>query len=87
LDQFTKEGLCTHADRRQKGKKVVEQLDLLVAERGAPNPAGPSPLRPQETKPPKKENRMQNPIISAGDRMAFGVQKKTQNRRDRRGHP
>jgi putative transposase len=36
LDQFTKEGLCTHADRRQTGKKVVEQLDLLVAERGAP---------------------------------------------------
>ncbi len=37
LDQFTKEGLCTHADRRQTGKKVVEQLDLLVAERGAPD--------------------------------------------------
>jgi putative transposase len=36
LDQFTKEGLCTHADRRQTGKKVVEQLDMLVAERGAP---------------------------------------------------
>jgi putative transposase len=36
LDQFTKEGLCTHADRRQSGKKVVEQLDQLVAERGAP---------------------------------------------------
>jgi putative transposase len=36
LDQFTKEGLCTHADRRQTGKKVVEQLDILVAERGAP---------------------------------------------------
>jgi putative transposase len=36
LDQFTKEGLCTHADRRQTGKKVVEQLDLLVAERGVP---------------------------------------------------
>ena len=36
LDQFTKEGLCTHADRRQTGKKVVEQLDLIVAERGAP---------------------------------------------------
>ncbi len=36
LDQFTKEGLCTHADRRQTGKKVVEQLDRLVAERGAP---------------------------------------------------
>lgn len=37
LDQFTKEGLCTHADRPQTGKKVVEQLDLLVAERGAPD--------------------------------------------------
>jgi putative transposase len=36
LDQFTKEGLCTHADRRQTGKKVVEQLDCIVAERGAP---------------------------------------------------
>ena len=36
IDQFTKEGLCTHADRSQTGKKVVEQLDLLVAERGAP---------------------------------------------------
>jgi len=36
LDQFTKEGLCTHADRRQTGKKVVEQLDRIVAERGAP---------------------------------------------------
>jgi putative transposase len=36
LDQFNKEGLCTHADRRQTGKKVVEHLDLLVAERGAP---------------------------------------------------
>jgi hypothetical protein len=30
------EGLCTYADRRQTGKKVVEQLDRLVAERGAP---------------------------------------------------
>lgn len=37
LDQFTKEGLCSHADRRQSGKKVVEQLDRLVAERGAPD--------------------------------------------------
>jgi putative transposase len=36
LDQFTKEALCTHADRRQTGKKVVEQLDVLVAERGTP---------------------------------------------------
>jgi putative transposase len=36
LDQFTKEGLCTHANRRQTGKTVVAQLDLLVAERGAP---------------------------------------------------
>jgi len=36
VDQFTKEGLCTHADRRQTGKTVVKQLDLLVAERGAP---------------------------------------------------
>lgn len=37
MDQFTKEGLCTHADRQQSGKKVVEQLDRLVAERGAPD--------------------------------------------------
>jgi putative transposase len=37
IDQFTKEGLCTHADCRQTGKKVVEQLDQLVAERGAPD--------------------------------------------------
>lgn len=36
LDQFTKEGLCSHADHRQSGKKVVEQLDRIVAERGAP---------------------------------------------------
>ena len=37
MDQFTKEGLCTHADRQQSGKKVVEQLNQLVAERGAPD--------------------------------------------------
>jgi len=36
IDQFTKEGLCTHADLSQSGKKVVEQLDRLVARRGAP---------------------------------------------------
>lgn len=36
LDQFTKEGLCTHPDRSQTGRKVVEQLDRLVAKRGAP---------------------------------------------------
>jgi putative transposase len=36
VDQFTKEGLCTHADRSQTGKKVVEQLNGLVALRGAP---------------------------------------------------
>src|SRR4051794_3440061 len=36
VDQFTKEGLCTQTDRSQTGKKVVEQLDRLVALRGAP---------------------------------------------------
>ena len=37
MDQFTKEGLCTHADRKQSGQKVVEQLNQLVAVRGAPD--------------------------------------------------
>ncbi len=37
LDQFTKEGLCTHADRKQSGSKVVEQLNKLVTMRGAPD--------------------------------------------------
>src|SRR5690348_9774349 len=37
MDQFTKEGLCTHADRQQSGRKVVEQLNQLVAVRGAPD--------------------------------------------------
>lgn len=37
IDQFTKEGLCTHADLQQNGRKVVEQLNRLVAVRGVPN--------------------------------------------------
>jgi hypothetical protein len=37
MDQFTKEGLCTHADRQQSGQNVVEWLNRLVAARGAPD--------------------------------------------------
>ena len=36
VDQYTKESLCTHAERSQSGEKVVEQLKRLVALRGAP---------------------------------------------------
>src|SRR5215467_15742612 len=36
VDQYTRECLCTHADRSQTGEKVAEQLDRVVATRGAP---------------------------------------------------
>ena len=36
VDQYTRECLCAHADRPQTGNKVVEQMEHLVAKRGAP---------------------------------------------------
>jgi putative transposase len=36
VDQYTRECLCTYADRSQTGEKVVEQMKRLVALRGAP---------------------------------------------------
>ena len=36
VDQYTKESLCTHAERSQSGEKVVEQLKRLMTLRGAP---------------------------------------------------
>jgi putative transposase len=36
VDQYTRECLCMHADRSQTGEKVAEQLDRLIAHRGAP---------------------------------------------------
>jgi putative transposase len=36
VDQYTRECLCVHAERSQTGRKVVEQLTLIVAKRGAP---------------------------------------------------
>lgn len=36
VDQYTRECLCLHAERSQTGKKVAEQLDQIVAVRGAP---------------------------------------------------
>ena len=36
VDQYTRECLCVHAERSQTGRKVVEQLSMIVAERGAP---------------------------------------------------
>ena len=36
VDQYTRECLCVHAERSQTGKKVAEQLNRIVARRGAP---------------------------------------------------
>lgn len=36
VDQYTRECLCTYADRSQTGEKVSEQLDRLIPLRGAP---------------------------------------------------
>lgn len=36
VDQFTRECLCAHADRSQTGEKVSEQLEHVIARRGAP---------------------------------------------------
>jgi len=36
VDQYTRECLCAHADRSQTGKKVAEQLERVIALRGAP---------------------------------------------------
>jgi len=36
VDQYTRECLCTHADRSQTGEKVVAQMRRLAAERGLP---------------------------------------------------
>jgi len=36
LDQYTRESLCTYADRSQTGEKVAEQLQRLIDLRGAP---------------------------------------------------
>jgi putative transposase len=36
VDQYTRECLCAHADRPQTGNKVVEQMERLVAQHGAP---------------------------------------------------
>jgi putative transposase len=36
VDQYTRECLCAHADPAQTGSKVVEQMEKLVAVRGAP---------------------------------------------------
>ena len=35
VDQYTRECLCVHAERSQTGKKVTEQLNRIVARRGA----------------------------------------------------
>jgi len=37
IDQYTRECLCTYADRLQTGDKVAEQMKRLVELRGAPN--------------------------------------------------
>ena len=36
VDQYTRECLCTYADRSQTGEKVSEQLDRLITLRGTP---------------------------------------------------
>ena len=36
VDQYTRECLCAHADRSQTGEKVSEQLERVMALRGAP---------------------------------------------------
>ena len=36
VDQYTRECLCVHAERSQTGKNVAEQLNRIVARRGAP---------------------------------------------------
>lgn len=36
VDQYTRECLCTYADRSQTGEKVVEQMKRLVKQRGVP---------------------------------------------------
>jgi putative transposase len=36
VDQYTRECLCAHADRSQSGEKVAEQLERVIALRGAP---------------------------------------------------
>ena len=36
VDQNTRECLCAHADRSQSGEKVAEQLERVIALRGAP---------------------------------------------------
>ena len=36
VDQYTRECLCAHADRSQTGEKVAEQLERVIAIRGAP---------------------------------------------------
>jgi putative transposase len=36
VDQYTRECLCTFADRSQTGEKVSEQLNGLISQRGAP---------------------------------------------------
>ena len=36
IDQYTRECLCTYADRSQTGDKVVEQMKRLAEQRGVP---------------------------------------------------
>ena len=36
VDQYTRECLCAHAERSQSGEKVTEQLECVIALRGAP---------------------------------------------------
>ena len=36
VDQYTRECLCAHADRSQTGEKVSEQMEHVIALRGAP---------------------------------------------------
>lgn len=36
VDQYTRECLCAYADRSQTGEKVSEQLERVIARRGAP---------------------------------------------------
>ncbi len=36
VDQYTRECLCAHAERSQSGEKVAEQLECVIALRGAP---------------------------------------------------
>jgi putative transposase len=36
VDQYTRECLCAHADQSQTGDKVSEQLERVIAVRGAP---------------------------------------------------